>query len=316
MGVAVNLRFVHPVSPPSRITYDALAALARQGLGKARLAPNEAAEVRAAVERHKQRQAARGIHDPLDAPGRYARRFKQKMQDAISAIFCRHYRTPYSRWVDVDWELHLSFGPPSASTSTHEVWHPKRPWRATGADFYVSVPYSWRRDVLEAGLAEAGGLLTLAATPVAPDAWQATWVVQGKGYDIRAESGYIVRAADGTFAHARTLHRARAIAEGRARKWSEAQRLAAERKRSRVKDLLDRLGQMSREEISASFGALPISIRDSQRAGNCPVGTRSWVARWAGGRTSGTIADALATGAPLDTYLLRALAVAITRHQA
>ena len=312
----MNLKFVHPVSSPSRVTYDALAALARQGLGKARLAPNEAAEVRAAVERHKQRQAAREIHDPLAQPERYAKRYRQKMRDTISAIFWRHYRTPYSRWVDADWELHLSFGSPSAHTSTHEVWHAKRPWRATGADFYVTVPYSWRRDVLEAGLAEAGGLLTLAATPVAPDAWQAVWVAQGKGYNIRTVSGYIVRAADGTFAHARTLHHARAIAEGRARKWSEAQRAAAERKRSRVRELLARLEQMAREEISATFGAVPISIRDSERAGNCPAGTRSWIARWAGGRTSGTIADALATGAPLDTYLLRALAVAIARQQA
>jgi len=73
---------------------------------------------------------------------------------------------------------------------------------------------------------------------------------------------------------------------------------------------------MTRGQIIAAFGDVPISLRDSLRAGNCPDGTRSWINKWADGRTSGTVSNLLNTGAPLDEYLLRAIAVAIARHRA
>ena len=74
----MNLEFVHPVSKPSRITYDSLSALARQGLGKSRLNPAEADEVRAAIERHRQRRLAReqAPRDPLAEEGRWLRRLR------------------------------------------------------------------------------------------------------------------------------------------------------------------------------------------------------------------------------------------------
>jgi len=322
----MNLKFVHPVSKPSRVTYDALAALARQGLGKSRLNPAEAAEVRAAIERHKQRQRAReqAPRDPLAESWRWLRRLKETLEDVqgpIYRILHKCYRMPHSRWVDkAGTELEVKFGTPAVYTNQYAVWHHRKPWRATELHITLTLPTNWRVSVYCAGLADAGGLLTLSAKQVAEDAWEATWLVQGRGYDFRVQSGYIVRAADGTYAHGRTLKAARAIADGRTRVWGERLRQAHARKRAeaqaRLRELYSKLTNMSREQIIAAFGDVPINLRDSIRAGNCELGTRQWCARWVDGRTSGTVRDVLNSGAPLGEYLLRTITVAIARQRA
>ena len=317
----MNLKFAYPVRKPYRVTYDSLSALARQGLGKSRLSPAEAAEVRAAVERHRQRLLAReqAPRDPLAEEGRWLRRMKERLQDEVWTVLCRHYRLPYSRWVEqAGTELEIKFGKPAVDASRYAVWHYRKPWRASELWLTITVPSNWRSSILAAGLADAGGLLTLAAEQVAQDAWEASWLVQGRGYDFRIESGYIVRCADGTYAHARTLQHARAIADKRAKAWaeriqSEEQKRAEAQAQARLRELRDQLASMTREQIANAFGDVPISVQDSTRAGNCPTGTRQWCERWAVGRTSGTVREALETGAPLNEYLLRALAVAIAR---
>ena len=315
----MNLKFVNPVRKPSRITYDSLAALARQGLGKKRLSPSEAEEVRAAVDRHEQRQLkpTRIVAEP----GRFLRRLERILQDEsgpIYRILHRHYFVPRSRWIDkARTNLTVKIGQPAVHIDKYMVWHHKHPWKGTELYITLSVPSNWRSSVLAAGLADAGGLLTLAAEQVAQDAWQATWLVQGRGYNFRVEHGYIVCAPDGTYAHARTLKRARAIADGRAKIWAEKIRQTYARRRAeaqaRLRELRSTLANMSREQIIAAFGDTSISLSDSIRAGNCPDGTRQWCARWAAERTSGTVRDVLESGAPLDEYLLRAITVAIAR---
>ena len=315
----MNLKFANPVTKPSRITYDSLSALARQGLGKKRLSPAEAEEVRAAVERHQQRQI-----EPtriVAKPGRFLRRLENILQSEsgpIYRIIDRRYFVPCSRWIDeARLNLTVKIGHPSVRVEQHTVWHHRRPWKGTKLNITLSVPSNWRSSVLAAGLADAGGLLTLAAEQVAQDAWQATWLVQGHGYNFRVEHGYIVCAPDGTYAHARTLKRARAIADGRAKIWAEKIRQTYARRRAeaqaRLRELRDTLSRMTRDQIIAAFGDVPITTRDSLRAGNCPDGTRSWINKWADGRTSGTVRDVLETGAPFDEYMLRALTVAIAR---
>jgi len=316
----MNLKFVNPVTKPSRITYDSLSALARQGLGKSRLSPAEAEEVRAAVERHRQRQI-----EPtriVAKPGWFLRRLENILQSEsgpIYRILHRYYFLPNSRWIDkARANLIVKIGQPAVHVDKYTVWHRKRPWKGTELYITLSVPSNWRSSVLAAGIADAGGLLTLSAQQVAEDAWQAAWLVQGRGYDFRTESGYIVRCADGTYAHARTLQHARAIADKRAKAWAERVQ-AEERKRAeaeaqaRLRTLRNQLAAMTREQIAADYGDLPITLHDSIRAGNCQDGTLQWCTRWADGRTSGTVRDVIKTGAPLDEYLLRALAVAIAR---
>jgi len=309
----MNLKFVHPVSKPSRITYDALSALARQGLGKKRLNPAEAAEVRAAVERHKQRQRAReqGPRDPLAKSGRFLRRLERILQSDESPIWrilCIHYRLPSSRWIDgAGTDLTVKIGEPEVYTSKNTVWHHRKPWRGTALEITLLVPANWRSSVLAAGLADAGGFLTLSATRIAEDAWEADWLAQGRGYEFWVEHGYIIRAVDGTYVHSFSLKRARAIADERAKAWVE---------KIRLRELRDTLSSMTREQIATTFGDVPITMHDSIKAGNCSVGTRQWCARWADGRTSGTIRDVLETGAPLDEYLMRAITVAIARQGA
>ena len=317
----MKLKFIHPVKKPDKVTYNHLAALARQGLGKKRLSPDEAAEVRAAIERHKQRKLAREQtpRDPLSKRGRWLRRLREKMVDKIYDILHVYYRMPSDRWVhEAGLYLTVYYGTPSVSVEKHEVWHRKNPWRAIKLCMNLTVPDDWRASVYLAGLAKAGGLLTLSAKQVAEDAWEAYWLVQGRGYDFGVEHGYIVRAADGTYAHARSLERARAIADGRTKVWGEKIRQAHARKRAeaqaRLRELRDQLASMTHGQIIAAFGDVPITLRDSIRAGNCPDGTRQWCNKWADGRTSGTVRDVIETGAPLDEYLLRTLTVAIARQ--
>jgi hypothetical protein len=315
----MNLRFSHPVRKPSRVTYDSLAALARQGLGKSRLGPAEAAEVRAAIERHKQRQLAKPCR--IVQPGYFLRRLENILESEsgpIYRIICRHYFVPHSRWIDkARTNLTVRIGQPAVHVDKYTVWHRKHPWKGTELYITLSVPSNWRSSVLAAGLADAGGLLTLSAKQVAEDAWEASWLVQGRGYEFRVERGFIVRAPDGTYAHARTLKRARAIADGRAKLWAEKIRQTYARKRAeaqaRLRELRSTLAGMAREQIVAAFGDIPISLNDSIRAGNCPDGTRQWINKWADGRTTGTVREVLETGAPLDEYLIRALTVAIAR---
>ena len=307
----MNLRFTYPVRKPSRVTYDALAALARQGLGKSRLNPAEAEEVRAAVERHRQRQLAREQtpRDPLAKSGRFLRRLERILQDEGSPIWRilrRHYRLPSSRWIyGSGADLTVKIGEPEVYTNKSTVWHERKPWRGTALDITLLVPANWRSSVLATGLADAGGFLTLSATRIAEDAWEADWLAQGRGYEFWVEHGYIVRAVDGTYVHARSIKRARAIAEERAKAWVE---------KIRLRELRDTLAGMTREQIAVTFGDVPITMNDSVKAGNCSVGTRQWCNKWADGRTSGTVRNVINTGAPLDEYLLRALAVAIARQ--
>ena len=306
----MNLRFTYPVRKPSRITYDSLSALARQGLGKKRLSPAEAEEVRAAVERHQQRQRAReqGPRDPLAKSGRFLRRLERILQSDESPIWrilCIHYRLPSSRWIDgAGADLEVKIGKPEIYTSKSTVWHDRKPWRGTALDITLLVPANWRSSVLAAGIADAGGLLTLSATRVAEDAWEASWLAQGRGYEFWVEHGYVVRVVDGTYVHSRSLQRARAIADERTKTWLE---------KIRLRELRDTLSSMTREQIVTTFGDVPINMNDSIRAGNCLIGTRQWCARWAAERTSGTVRDVLESGAPLDEYLLRAITVAIAR---
>jgi len=317
------LRFSHPVTKPSRTTYDALSALARQGLGKKRLSPAEADEVRMAVYRHDQRQIEReqAPRDPLAESSRWLRRLQEILQDRngpIYGILRMRYRIARSRWVDgAGTELEIKFGAPAVHASQYTVWHHKHPWRATHLHLTLTLPTSWRSSVLASGLAEAGGLLTLSANRVAEDAWQASWLVQGRGYEFRVASGYIVRAMDGTYAHGRSLQSARAIADGRTKMWAEKIRQSQARKRAetqaRLHELRNALAGMTRDQIVAAFGEVPIGLSDSLRAGNCQIGTRQWIRKWAGGRTSGTIRDVIETGAPMDEHLLRAITVAIAR---
>ena len=327
---SMNLKFIHPVKKPDKVTYNHLAALARQGLGRYHLSPDEVAEVWAAIARSCDRQFARerGPRDPLTDPDRHIWRLYKLLggeNGPIYQILSRNYRIPpYSRETHKSrTHLILRFGTPSAysSTEVNRVWHDNKWWQPVTLWLFLTLPTSWRVNVYAAGLAEAGGMLTLSAKQVAEDAWEASWLVQERRYDFRVKSGYIVRAVDGTYVHARWLKHARAIAEKRAKAWAEKIQVE-ERKRAeaeaqaRLRELRDQLAGMTRGQILAAFGDVPISIKDSVRAGNCDLGTRQWCNKWADGRTSGTIHDVLNTGAPLDEYLLRALAVAIARQPA
>ncbi|NCC40919.1 MAG: hypothetical protein EOM21_16020, partial [Gammaproteobacteria bacterium] len=76
----------------------------------------------------------------------------------------------------------------------------------------ITVPNAWRIRVLKKGLANVGGLVTLDAqqlegAPAGIDLYAATWIEQGRGYQVHAVSGFIA-VEDGQSYHAETADKA------------------------------------------------------------------------------------------------------------
>lgn len=137
----------------------------------------------------------------------------------------------------------------------------------------ITVPFDWRTRVLKRGLAQVGGLLTLTAQQMVShgdiELFQATWVEQGRGYQVNVRQGVISRHGNETF-HAENAQKAIA---GLVRK------LACANDRSLR-------GQTSCYELSAEafvrrferYGHLSVSASDAYASGACPFGVRSWCA--------------------------------------
>ncbi len=137
----------------------------------------------------------------------------------------------------------------------------------------ITVPFDWRTRVLKRGLAKAGGLLPLTAQQLVShgdiELFQATWVEQGRGFQVNVRQGVIARHGSECF-HAEDARKAIA---GLVRKIACAN---------------DRIlgGQTSCYELSAAafvrkferYGHLSVSARDAYACGACPFGVRSWCA--------------------------------------
>jgi hypothetical protein len=142
-------------------------------------------------------------------------------------------------------------------------------------------------------------MLTTHAIEISPGVWQASWVKQARGFNIEAVSGYIVRCADGSFAHANTEKAAFQVCKRRA----AFLRRAAKAESLRGLDVADLLSK---------FAGVSIIRRDSLRAGNCAEGTDSWIAQHFPGRESATVAEILAVDTSEE--VVRAVKAGILRQ--
>lgn len=110
-------------------------------------------------------------------------------------------------------DLTVSEGAPHAHTDSEKVWDRySKGWHRTHGPALsytttITAPSTWGRRVAARGLAVCDYLLTLDSEPIAaPDgyeAFRASWVEQGRGYDVSVQSGVIVRALG---RDARTAH--------------------------------------------------------------------------------------------------------------
>ena len=137
----------------------------------------------------------------------------------------------------------------------------------------ITVPFDWRTRVLKRGLAKAGGLLTLTAQQLVShgdiELFQATWVEQGRGFQVNVRRGVIARHGSECF-HAEDAKKAIA---------------GLVRKIACANDSTFR-GSASCYELTAEafvrkferYGHLSVSARDAYACGACKFGVQSWCA--------------------------------------
>lgn len=137
-------------------------------------------------------------------------------------------------------------------------------WTAATTIFRVTVPQDWICRVYHHDLELVDGMATLDASPVeAPEgmtAFAATWVEQGRGFQVHVRRGFIARAGRFSF-HANTLDAA----------------IAGVRRKAKLADL----GASSPRhatvlERAAHYPDAPVSLADALATGACLYGIRSW----------------------------------------
>lgn len=234
---------------------------------------------------------------------------RQRIQNEVDAlvkpVVKRLYRRVQSGWAGGNTVISVKIqAEPYAAGDSRRVWSDNGKWSGNDAYLTVAVMYNYRRAIAAVpGLMDAGGMLTTHATRMAEDCWQAAWVKQGRGFDLNAETGYIVRSAEGEWCHAKTEQAARKLATKR-----DAE-VRAER---------ERLEKLANEKLAAHSDLiahidLVVTLADSRSAGNCQAGTESWVNRFFPGRTSATVREILAAD-PTNSRALAACRAAIRRN--
>jgi hypothetical protein len=268
-----------------------------------KLTAGQRAMVIMAIARHESRAAAKNVATPAinQRVENYKKEVKRQLNEQIISIVVDLYRTASSRWAGGKTYIRVKRSPnPGASGSSKRVWSDNGKWSGNNAHLEINVAPNWLRSVLPIpGLARAGGMLTTHASEIAPGVWQASWVQQARGFDLKAVSGYIVRCADGSLVHANTEKAAAQVCK---------RREAFLRREAKAKTLRD----LSASDLLEKFAGVSIIRRDSLRAGNCPAGTDSWIARHFPGRESATVAEILAVDTSEE--VVRAVKAGILRQ--
>lgn len=289
--------------------YNHGAAHLRGLLGVKRLNSEQANHVRAAVEKRRERCFNRPYtRQYWEAEFRYRQRqrvfsVKRKIEQIILQILQENYRIAHSKWAGGYTEIDLKFdSKPSADSRAVKVWSDNGKWSGTDVTFHLNIQPHWRRDILRVpGFADAGGLITTHATLVEENLWQASWVRQGRGYDVSIESGFIFRDEEGNFCYGKTAQSAKAVATRRRKAKS-----AEERMGDRLRNIL------TASELTKQFGDIVVRRSDSIRAGNCKEGTDNWIAVHFPDRASATVREILEVDS--SDLVVRACKAAILRQ--
>jgi len=140
-------------------------------------------------------------------------------------------------------------------------------------DTEITVPAAWWSRVKHQSLTEVDGMLTLDAqraegAPAGVDLFAATWLEQGRGYELRATAGYIARDHDtGTTYHG---------ADPRKALLGLNRKLTGRKISTQLEDLLTKHGIAGLVERAPN---LNVSVADARLAGACEYGIASWCNR-------------------------------------
>jgi hypothetical protein len=183
----------------------------------------------------------------------------------------------------------------------------------TDAQYHVTVQRGWLR--LPRWLRECDGLLTLAAIELPQERanetiYRARWARTTSG-GVVVDEGFILRfqrlGERAYTAHAKTIGGARAVITRQLPAYFAAQ---TERERVRAEKTERIKQQIARKLESGRLNGYDVQVElgDSARAGNCPAGAASWVARHFGGRDSAAVSEILAIADQRDRALLACVA--------
>jgi RNA:NAD 2'-phosphotransferase (TPT1/KptA family) len=147
-------------------------------------------------------------------------------------------------------------------------------WQASEDHHRITVPVDWRTRVLKRGLAAIGGMLTLTAQRLVShgdiELYQATWVEQGRGYQVNVRHGTIAMLDDESF-HAEDPQKA---INGVLRKVEQARGSAQPTKRNGY--------ELNTQEFILRYERyrdLDVHVEDALDVGACEFGVRSWCQR-------------------------------------
>lgn len=155
-----------------------------------------------------------------------------------------------------------------------------------------------------------GGLLMIDADQVGIREYRASWLEQGKGYDLRRVYGHIIRGYH--------VERKPLLDDNDAQ-LARARKLAAQARRKSLSSVLATRQERRRQRAElASYANIWVGAQDSIEAGNCPQGTAQAEKKFrsaihADGELGGIRADALLSLRD-DTYVRRTIAVAMKRY--
>lgn len=171
-------------------------------------------------------------------------------------------------------------------------------FRKTDVQHIVEIRSDWFATVYRNGLFNAGGMLTLSATPIegsCPAAFSASWVVR-KGYQLHVEHGYIV-CDGGEHYHGETLPKAVRVMK-RARE-EEVQKQASRR----VNELVVKYQE------HPEIWDLTVTVEQAMAAGNCETGVLSWISRhFPPDQTDARLLDVLKAGSEDNLARVRRVA--------
>lgn len=182
-----------------------------------------------------------------------------------------------------DTETVIEEGKPHAGT---EVWEEGnysgsfKTYRKRSAIHRVSVTPTWFKDVYKRGLTNPGHMLTLSAELVESgdfECYKASWVVNTTGKRIDRKSGYIVRRGE-EVAHSPSIKGGKQI-------------LRRRMKELREQILLRGLQEELMGEGPHDLDDVIVEVKDSLKAGNCEVGTQSFINQYFPGRSTVTLKE-------------------------
>lgn len=218
---------------------------------------------------------------------------REAKEAAIHPVLHEAFRGLYRVY---DSAISVVVGTPDVRVRTTTKWVSGRGGFGRVTDSQVThfqVPETWLEDVNARDLDSVDGMLTLSADLVSDsdgiEVYRATWVRQGRGYELHAESGHLARhTTSATTYHSANSDPAKAVSGLRrklkaqaipqevrdARKAANAQARAA-----RIARQFARLAERLAKWDLADIEGVRVTYQDSRSAGNCKEGTLEFAER-------------------------------------